>query len=215
MIQQQLNLLMDNSITLYGASGHAKVIIDILNENKIPVKAVVDDNPKSAQIVGIKVDKTIDFDFGNLENVIISIGNNAIRKKISTTLNTNFSSISHPKAIISKSVLIGHGTVIMAGATVNAATKIGNHCIINTGAIVEHDCNIADFVHISPAVALAGGVKIGEGTHVGINATIIQNVTIGKWVTIGAGAVIIKDVPDFALAVGNPAKIIKYNLEND
>jgi len=58
---------------------------------------------------------------------------------------------------------------------------------------------------------LAGNVEVGEGTHVGIGASVIQGVKIGKWATIGAGAVVIKDVPDFAVVVGSPARIIKYN----
>jgi acetyltransferase EpsM len=62
---------------------------------------------------------------------------------------------------------------------------------------------------------LAGNVTIGEGSHVGIGATVIQGITIGKWVTIGAGTVIIKDIPDYAVVVGNPGKIIKYNNENE
>ena len=56
-----------------------------------------------------------------------------------------------------------------------------------------------------------GNVEIGEGTHIGSGAIVIPNVVIGKWAVIGAGAVIIKDVPDYAVVVGNPGKIIKYN----
>ena len=52
---------------------------------------------------------------------------------------------------------------------------------------------------------------VGEGAHVGIGACVIQDIKIGKWATIGAGAVIIDDVPDYAVVVGNPGKIIKYN----
>ena len=52
---------------------------------------------------------------------------------------------------------------------------------------------------------------VGEGTQIGINATIRQGINIGKWATIGAGAVIVKDVPDYAVVVGNPGKIIRYN----
>ena len=76
---------------------------------------------------------------------------------------------------------------------------------------MEHDCKISDFAHISPNAALAGNVEVGEGTHVGIGASVIQGIKIGKWATIGAGAVVIKDVPDFAVVVGSPARIIKYN----
>jgi acetyltransferase EpsM len=54
-------------------------------------------------------------------------------------------------------------------------------------------------------------VFVGEGTQVGIGACVIQGVKIGKWATIGAGAVIINDVPDYAVVVGNPGKVIKFN----
>jgi acetyltransferase EpsM len=72
---------------------------------------------------------------------------------------------------------------------------------------------LADFVHISPGASLAGNVSVGEGTHIGIGSSIIQGVSIGKWVTIGAGTVIISDVPDHAVVVGVPGKIIKYNKD--
>ncbi len=205
---------MDNNINLYGASGHAKVIIAILKENEITITSIIDDNPKTDIILGNKVINTLNFDLNTLKNTIISIGNNKIRKKLAEKLKTNFSNAIHPKSIVSKTVLVGEGTVIMAGAIINADAKIGSHCIINTGAVVEHDCVINNFVHISPRASLAGAVQIGEGTQIGINATVIQNINIGKWVIIGAGAVIINDIPDFAVVVGNPGKIIKY-IENE
>ncbi|MFC0184902.1 DapH/DapD/GlmU-related protein [Pseudarcicella hirudinis] len=68
-----------------------------------------------------------------------------------------------------------------------------------------------DFVHISPNACICGGVSIGEGTHIGAGAIVIQGISIGRWATIGAGAVIVKNVPDYAVVVGNPGKIIKYN----
>ena len=68
---------------------------------------------------------------------------------------------------------------------------------------------------MAPRASLAGSVAIGEGTHIGIGASIIQGVTIGKWATIGAGAVIIRDVPDFAVVVGNPGRILKYNSKEN
>ena len=68
---------------------------------------------------------------------------------------------------------------------------------------------------MSPNVSLAGNVTIGEGSHIGIGSCVIQGIKIGKWATIGAGAVIIKDVPDYAVVVGNPGTIIKFNKENE
>lgn len=206
---------MENSITLYGASGHGKVIIDILNSAGIKIKSVIDDNPKSESILGIPVSKTSDFDMAALGKTIISIGNNKIRKKLSQSIVADFTIAIHPSAVISSNSSIGEGTVVMARVAINPDVTIGKHCIINTNATIEHDALIADFVHICPGVSLAGNVTIGEGTQVGIGAAIIQGISIGKWVTIGAGAVILNDIPDYAVVVGNPGRIIKYNSINE
>nr|WP_300565297.1 acetyltransferase [Flavobacterium sp.] len=201
-------------MVLYGASGHCKVIIDILQSNHQSITAIIDDAPKSNGILGINVSIANEFDFSSKQNMILSIGNNKVRKKLAAKLSVNFVTVVHPKAIISNSVSIGVGSVVMAGAIVNPDTKIGKHCIVNTGAVVEHDCVINDFAHISPNASLAGGVVVGEGAQIGIGATVIQGVKIGKWVTVGAGSVIIKDVPDYSVIVGNPGRIIKVN-ENE
>lgn len=206
---------METNITLYGASGHSKVIIDILNCNSVTITAIIDDNPKTNTILGMPVVKNTDTDFSKVQHMIISIGNNKVRERISNQIKVDYVNAIHPTAILSRTVALGKGTVIMAGAIVNPDVTIGNHCIINTCAVVEHDCHIADFVHVSPSVSLAGNVTVGQGTHIGIGAKVIQGITIGKWATIGAGAIIIKDIPDYAVVVGNPGKIIKFNKENE
>lgn len=206
---------METNLILYGASGHCKVIIDILQNTNTAITAIVDDNPSTKIILGKTVVLPNQFNFTSDSNVILTIGNNKVRKALSTQLKVNFVTAIHPKAILSRHANIGEGTVVMAGAIINPDVIIGKHCIINTAAIIEHDCKIANFVHVSPSVSLAGGVQVGEGTHIGIGATVIQGIQIGKWATIGAGAVIIKNIPDYAIVVGNPGKIIKYNTEND
>lgn len=196
---------------LYGASGHCKVIIDILKSNNEKVEAVIDDLPKIDKLFDIPVLKRSQVKFLLSDSILISIGDNRIRKKIAKRIGVSFFTAIHSSAILSDSTQIDKGSVIMAGVVINSSVEIGKHCIINSGAIIEHDCRIDDFCHISPNVSLAGNVRIGEGSHVGIGAAVIQGVKVGKWVTIGAGSVIIRDIPDFAVVVGNPGKIIKYN----
>ncbi|MEE9413688.1 MAG: hypothetical protein V3V01_00290, partial [Acidimicrobiales bacterium] len=89
---------------------------------------------------------------------------------------------------------------------------IGAHALINTGASVDHDNTIGAFAHISPQAALCGHVEVGEGTHVGAASTVIPKVKIGRWVTIGAGSVVLSDIPDFSVAYGNPARIVRVDL---
>lgn len=196
---------------LYGASGHSKVVIEVVRSGKEQfVEALYDDNPGCDELLGVKVvsDKTV---FESKSEWLIAIGNNRIRKKINDKLKLNYVYLVHSNATLSPSSKLGKGSVVMAGAVINANALVGKHCIVNTGAVIEHDCIVGDYVHVSPGAALAGNVEVGEGTHIGIGAVAIQGVKIGRWATIGAGAVIIRDVPDFAVVVGNPGKIIKYN----
>lgn len=204
---------MENNITLYGASGHAKVVVDIIMSNGKMVKKIIDDYPKLSYINDICVEKTSENYFQELHQkpLIITIGDNKTRKKIALKLDAKYETAIHKASIISTSSSIKKGTVVMPGAVINASAVVGQHCIVNTNAVIEHDCVIDDFVHVSPNASLAGNVVVGEGTHIGIGACIIQGVNIGKWVTVGAGSVVLKDVPDYAVIVGNPAKIIKYN----
>ena len=198
---------------LFGASGHSKVVLDILISQGIEVDSIIDDNPVVKEIFSVPVFKCSEPDTD--QTAIISIGNNKTRQTLSEKYNFNYICAIHPNATVSKFASIGKGTVVMANAAINPGAEIGKHCIINTAAIVEHDCKIADFVHISPNASLAGNVTVEEGAHIGIGSSIIQGVTIGKWAVIGAGSVILKNVPDFATVVGNPGRVIKINKDNN
>lgn len=195
---------------LFGASGHGKVIKDILNANGIKVEAFVDDNPNVNECGG----RPVMHDATGLSPMIVSIGVNRIRKMIVERLKANnpdikFATAIHPSAVISPSAKIGEGTVVMAGAVINADAVIGNHCIVNTGATVDHDCKIGDYCHIAPGVNISGATHVGEGTWVGVGSCVIQCLNIGKNCMIGAGSVVVKDIPDNVTAFGCPAKVIK------
>jgi acetyltransferase EpsM len=200
-----------NKICLFGASGHGKVVMDTALSLDVEVEAFMDDSPKAEFLNGIPVIKSKEMSVYKTKNFVISIGNNRTRKDISNRLSNDFATLIHKTAIISPTVNIGDGTVVMNGTNINANTIIGKHVIVNTGAVIEHDCKIEDFVHISPNSTITGNVQVGEGSHIGAGAVIIPNITIGKWTTIGAGAVVIEDVSDYAIVVGNPGKIKKYN----
>jgi acetyltransferase EpsM len=199
---------------IFGASGHGKVIASTLIAANKKLHGFIDDAPKASMLMGVAVTHSSNFKGAVNHKICIGVGDNATRKRLSKSIQADFVKVIHPSAQLCKTVSIAEGTVVFANVIVNAEAQIGAHAIINTGAIIEHDCVIEDYVHISPNATIAGGVTIGEGTHIGIGACVIPGVTIGKWATIGAGAVIIKDVPDGAIVVGNPGKIIKYKAVN-
>lgn len=197
-------------VYLFGASGHGKVIKDILNANGLKVKAFVDDNPNVKECGG----RPVVHDAAGLSPMIVSIGVNKVRKMIVERLWSGnpmirFATAIHPSAVISPSAKIGEGSVVMAGAVVNADAVIGKHCIVNTGATIDHDCVVEDYCHVAPGAHICGGTQIGEGTWIGVGTSIIQCLNIGKNCMIGAGSVVVKDVPDNVTAFGCPAKVIK------
>lgn len=192
---------------LYGASSHGKVVAEVAEENGYHIIGFIDENKYKNKMLDYQVFHELPL--GSID-IIISIGNNKIRKNIADK-NTlfNYVTLLHPKSLISKRVSIEEGSVVMSGVSINSSVNIGKHCIINTNSSIDHDCVVEDFVHVSPNAALGGNVYVGEGTHIGLGASVIQGIRIGRWCTIGAGAVIINDIPDGATVVGNPGRIIK------
>lgn len=113
----------------------------------------------------------------------------------------------HPMAWVSPSASLGHGTVVLAQATVQAEAKIGSGAILNTGCSVDHDVFLADGVHVCPGARLAGGVHVGLRSFIGIGACVIQQKSIGSDVIVGAGAAVVDNLPDGITAVGVPAVV--------
>lgn len=198
-------------MVFYGAGGHAKVIIEAFLASGGKVTAIIDDDLTKRSLLGFHVSGRYERNKFADADLLLSIGSNQVRKKLALNVTERFGVVVHPQAVISPSVFIGSGSVIMAGVVANAEVQIGSHVILNTGAIIEHDCVVGDFVHISPNATICGGVRIGEGTHVGAGATVIQDIKVGKWATIGAGTVVIENVPDYAVVVGVPGILKKFN----
>jgi len=196
-----------SKLAIYGASGHGKVVADIARRNGYSDILFIDDGDNHY----------IDFEtflkeYTNILHIALGIGDNYIRSKVfEKVINNGFEIISliDPSAVISASVEIGIGTVVMPNVIINSDTYIDKGAIINSGAVVEHDIEIGKYSHISPNVALAGGVKVGSFTHIGIGSSVIQNIDIGDDVIVGAGSVVIKDIEDDVVVVGNPAHKIK------
>lgn len=196
-------------MVLYGASGHAKVIIDTLEVLGETIDFVVDDNEALSELLGYEVKR----DCGHYDEAIVCIGNGKIRKEIVNRLKVKkWGMAIHPRACVSSHATVEEGSVVMAGAVINSCAFVGKHCIINTGATVDHDVQLGDFVHIAPGAHVSGGTTIGEGTWIGVGACVKQGVKIGKWVTIGAGSVVVKDIPDGVTAFGCPCTIKTRNM---
>lgn len=203
---------MKEQVIIVGASGHGKVVADIVQLAGDQVVGFLDDNSNLPNLfVGLPVLGRVD-KFKNYKSCqfIIAIGNAAIRKRISEKMkNVQWYTAIHPSAIVSDvEVSIGEGTVVMANAVINAGTTIGKHCIINSSAVVEHDNHIEDFVHVSVGAKLAGNVHVGNSTWIGIGASVSNNLCICENCMIGAGAVVVRSIDEQGIYVGVPSRKI-------
>lgn len=208
-----------SKVIIIGASGHGKVIADIIVSSGNVVKGFLDDadDIQGKSIIGFPVlgiiadyKEYLDCEF------IIAIGDPYIRKKIAESIDVKWHTAVHPSAVISKfDTSIGEGTVIMANAVVNPSAKIGNHCIVNTSVVVEHDNVLKDYVHLSPNVTLAGIVTVGECTHIGAGASTRQLINIAPDCVIGVGSVIVKDITEKGVYAGVPARKISRRTYNE
>lgn len=205
---------MATNVFIFGASGHAKVIIDILERMKgLRLAFVVDDSAvRGAKLCGYPVIGGRDALLASRRKVragIVAIGDNGARARVAAWLAEHgfgAASAIHPVATIARGVEIGKGTAVMAGTVINSGTRIGSHVIINTGASVDHDCAIGDFAHVAPGCHLCGGVKVGASALLGVGTAVIPGITIGTHAVIGAGSTVLQDVPDGARVAGSPCR---------
>lgn len=126
----------------------------------------------------------------------------------------------YPNLVGGGTVRIGKGSEIGERCRISIANslEIGKKVLFSPNVYItdcDHEYRNVDIPIIDQGIVQKGQkASIGDGSYVGINAVIVGNVKIGKHCVIGANSVVTKDVPDYCVAVGSPAKIIKrYNLE--
>ena len=121
-----------------------------------------------------------------------------------------FETLIHPTAIIPNGFCsIGKGVLMAPLTQLSPDTTIEDNCILLANSFLGHDSRMKRFAHITSNSVIGGNVTIGHGAHIGTNATIRENVTIGDFALVGSGSVVLNDVPENAIVVGNPARILK------
>ncbi|HTK19659.1 MAG TPA: acetyltransferase [Mucilaginibacter sp.] len=200
---------MINKGVIFGYSGHAFVIIDMLLSNNYVLEGYYDtslqkNNPFNLPYLGKDDAATLDKNY----HAFVCIGNNLIRASIFQKLkerDISYPPLFHKHSSTSNYATVGNGTVVMAGAVINPLAKVGEGVICNTSSVIEHECVINNYAHIAPGAVLAGNVEVGERSFIGANAVIRQGIVIGSDVVIGAGAVVVKHVANGSTVYGNPA----------
>jgi sugar O-acyltransferase (sialic acid O-acetyltransferase NeuD family) len=196
-------------LLVYGAGGHAKSLIEMVEQSAIyKIVGIVDDNEKltGKKVLGFPVLGTpvllpelIKQGVKFAANGVGGITDIQVRGKIFTLLEKLgyiFPALTNLQATIEPSARIENGVQVFANAYIGAEAFLHENCLVNTNAVVSHDCEIGSFSHIAPGALLAGEVFVGKNTLVGMGVTTNIGVRIGNDVRIGNGAIVLADVPD-------------------
>jgi len=130
-------------------------------------------------------------------------------------------------SVVLAGAVIGQNCNICAHTFIENDVVIGSNVTVKSGVYLWDGITIEDDVFIGPCVAFTNDkfprskhhignypiTTIKSGASIGANATILPGLTIGKKAMVGAGSVVTKNIPDYAVAIGNPARIIKYVSE--
>lgn len=141
------------------------------------------------------------------------------------------SSVWHLAQVREQAVL-GRNCIVGRGAYIGTGVELGDNCKVQNYALVYEPAKLADGVFIGPAVVLTNdhyprainpdgspksasdwepvGVTIDIGASIGANSTCVAPLKIGRWALVGSGSTVIRDVPDFAIVVGSPARRVGW-----
>lgn len=201
-------------VVIIGAGGHAKVVIEILEEAGGYQIAGCTSPGGEGQVLGLPVlggDEILpELRASGVRCAFVALGDNRARlRAIRAVTAAGFELVNaiSRRASVSPRVRLGQGIAVMAGAVINVDSELADGVIVNTGATLDHDCRIGACAHIAPGVHLAGGVTVGEGAFLGAGSTAIPGIAIGAWTVVGAGAAIVRDLQAEVTAMGVPARV--------
>lgn len=205
---------MTEKLIIVGASGLGSEIHWLAQRAGIEVQGFLDDR-SDRPLCGLPVLGKID-DAASFAHAAftVAIGSPRVRKSVVEKMREfgveNFITLIDPAAMVGPTVTVGQGAIICAGAMATVNIDIGPFTLLDRGAVVGHDSQIGDFSTIAPLVSVSGNVSIGDGVEVGTGALIRQGLTLGQGSLLGMGAVLLRDLEENEVAVGNPAKTMRF-----
>ena len=205
---------------IYGQGGLSLETMDILisciNSGLVIPHACcfLVDNPNDCLVRGFPI---VTFeDCSPNAKVTIAVGEPEIREKLADKCinkGLKLSKLVSPYAHVSKSAVLGDGTIIAPFVSVQAFVKIEKNVAVNTQAIIGHNAIVSEHAVISSQVNLGGSSYVGAKSFIGMGTKVKQLLKIGKLSIVGMGSVVQRDIPDEVIALGNPARVAKKNIE--
>lgn len=147
-------------LLIIGAGGHGRVLAEVAMACGYDRVDFLDDRNPCAVGTTDRAEALA----GGYDGVIVSIGNNDLRRTLIQRLqavDAPIATLVHPRAFVAPSATLGEGSVVLPGAVVNTNASVGKGCILSIGALVDHDATIDDFSHVNAGAVVAAGKRAG------------------------------------------------------
>lgn len=206
--QGELPPVDEEAIVVYGAGGHGKAVVELIQAlGDYRIEGFIDDGlSPGEEVMGLPVlggaevlGKYRARGIGQAANAVGGIGDIRSRVQVAKRLRAvgySLPTLVHPTAFVEASAQLATGVQVFPLAYVGSQAQLANGVIVNTAAVVSHDCRLDQHANIAPGSLLAGAVEVGEFTLVGMGVTINLEAKIGRNCRIGNSAVIKQSVPE-------------------
>jgi sugar O-acyltransferase (sialic acid O-acetyltransferase NeuD family) len=211
-------------LILIGGGGHCKSCIDVIQaEGRFDIAGIVESPGYQLPVAGyqllgypvIGTDDDLPELVREYKHALITVGqiqHAEIRIRLFNQilgLGGVFPVILSPNAYVSRTAIIGAGTIVMHHAVVNTEAVIGLNCILNTGSLVEHEASVGDYCHISTCAILNGQCRVGSRTFIGSRSVLSNNIEIADDILVSAGSVVLRSLDQPGTYIGNPLRKIR------
>ena len=217
---------MDKKVIIIGGEGNGGVVAACIEDNRTrfndfewKVEGFLNDVEKGKTISGYpvlggtdEIDKFLTRDDYYFMYAIHMIGRNIkseeVFLKMKMPLN-RLATIIHKTAFVADNAIIEPGVFIMSNCYIGPAAKIGKCSLVMSNALIGHNTTVGHLCHFSVGSITSSYVTIGNVADVTLGAKVLEKRKIGNYAVVGANSLVTKDIPDYEIHVGSPAKFLK------
>lgn len=221
---------MSKKVLIIGGEGNGGVVASLIEDNRsrfndleFEVAGFINDFEKGKTINDYPVmggtddiNKLLEQDY-NFVFAIHMIGRNILTEQVFTKMNIpldRFATVIHKSAFVASNAILEPGVVIMSNAYIGPKVHIGACSLVLANVLIGHNTTIGPLCHFSVGAIVSSYVKIGKVSDVTLGARVLEKITLGNYSVAGAHSLVTKDIPDYEIHVGSPARFLK-NVRED
>ncbi len=221
---------MNKRVIIIGGEGNGGVIASCIEDNRKrfndlewEIAGFLNDFEKDKTINGYhvlggtdEIEKFLNDDYFFMY-AIHMIGRNVKSEEVFNNMKIpmdRFATIIHKTAFVAENAILEPGVFVMSNCYVGPAAKIGYCTLIMANALIGHNTTVGPLCHFSVGSVTSSYINIGKVSDVTLGAKVLEKVKIGNYAVAGANALVTKDIPDYEIHIGSPAKFLKRVRED-